>query len=73
LFGSRLQWIALLAGAFPSLSDAYAAAETSETHQALQPLTGWLVGVLIILVFSLLTRHRPSKFGRRQSKPGCEQ
>jgi len=70
VLGSRLQSIALLALAFLSFSAVHAAAETGETHVALQPLTGWLIGVLVVLVFSLLSRHRPAKFGRRQAKPG---
>jgi hypothetical protein len=71
LFGSRLQSIAFQAGAFLSLSAAHAQAETVDGGPDLQPLTGWLIGVLIVLVFSLLTRHRPSKFGgQQQAKPG---
>lgn len=33
-----------------------------------QPLAGWLLGVLAVLVISLLSRHRPSKFGRERVK-----
>lgn len=53
---------------FFSAADALGA--TGETDSVVQPLTGWLIGVLIILVFSLLSRHRPTKFGRHQVKPG---
>ena len=33
-----------------------------------QPLAGWLLGVLAVLVISLLSRHRPSKIGRQRGK-----
>jgi len=72
LFGLRLQSIALLAGVFLARSVANANAATGETGPILQPLTGWLIGVLVVLVFSLLTRHRPSKLGRQQAKPGSD-
>lgn len=73
MFGSRLRFaavIVLLTGALLFLSAGSAAVAASETGPVLQPLTGWLIGVLIILVFSLLSRHRPSKFGRPQAKRG---
>ena len=45
-------------------------AEAASANDGLfvQPLEGWLVGVLVILLISILGRHRPAKFGQDRTK-----
>jgi hypothetical protein len=45
-----------------------ARAASNDNGPLVQPLAGWLLGVLAVLVISLLSRHRPSKFGRARVK-----
>jgi len=34
-----------------------------------QPLEGWLIGVLVVVLISMLSQHRPVRFGQDRTKP----
>jgi hypothetical protein len=36
-----------------------------------QPLEGWLIGVLVVILISILSRHKPARFGRDRTKPAA--
>ena len=36
-----------------------------------QPLEGWLVGVLVVVLIAILSRHKPAKFGQDRTKPAA--
>ena len=40
------------------------AGAASGSDAAVQPLEGWLVGVLVVVLISILSRHRPARFGQ---------
>jgi zinc transporter ZupT len=60
--------IGIQIGVFLGLSSSTVYAAAGGAEPLVQPLAGWLIGVLVVLVISILSRHRPSKFGREQAK-----
>lgn len=71
MVGARSAFVAVVGiqiGAFLGLSSSTAYAAAGDAEPLVQPFAGWLIGVLVVLVISILSRHRPSKFGREQAK-----
>ena len=65
---SFLARICMQVGGTFAVSAATAYAAAGDADPLVQPLAGWLIGVLVILVISILSRHRPSKIGQEQVK-----